>query len=637
MATRLKTVHYSFPVLASLTNNTLTSLSQITVYLPETGTKTFRKVVAHVTCNDVITVTGGTLTIRSMSLSLAGAGYTTVSNTNTAAHSGENGSHWFSQDFTSHFTTNWSGTSRTCDFQLQINQSTGTTLGMVNVCVTLEITYEYDDTNTTQIKTVMIPLDANTGAMVSGSTTTYDTIPALDTYLPEASKTYRNIHAVVMMNTSQGNNTTSSYFTAIVGSAAEQTTAYEGALASDRFVRYVYDLTATYPDKSTTQNWRFTAEQASRFYHPQAYLVVTYEYNASTTTSVMNSVLLPMELVSPMGGTTSSDYQRGTRELWIQEPGTIATNRIAFFPYWTQVNTIAGLNMRIGTGSFVSYDDNASILCGTNCAMVRNDSAATLAKGRNQLNFDVYRSDTADFGWNISGFWLVNYTSDKHADGTGAHNHTVFWNLRGTGTAAGGSASWDVAATAPVIPESEYFITALGTRTILPVYSNAPPASLTLLVERLSGEGGIQWESAYLDASQSDPEAGTIIAYSQIRNLFNRWAGDDADDRMDLETARRWRFLAPTDTALSVSWPTIDLLITYHTIDYAIAGNITDSSGGTVNIAAHRADSGEKIAETSRSGNGAYSMVWYDDTEDVFVEARESSSLLGRSDDGKAA
>ena len=199
MATRLKTVKYAFPTLAALTNNTLTTLTQITVYLPETGTKTFRSVVAHVTMDDIITATGGTLTTKTLNLRVGAEAYTSDANANTLTNSGENASFWLSADYTSHFTTNWSGASMTCDFQLQINQSTGTTTGMVNVSVTLDITYEYDDTSTTHVKTVMIPLNAPVGALTT-TATTYDTAPALDTYLPEASKTYRQVHLVVQGN-----------------------------------------------------------------------------------------------------------------------------------------------------------------------------------------------------------------------------------------------------------------------------------------------------------------------------------------------------------------------------------------------------------------------------------------------------
>ena len=40
-----------------------------------------------------------------------------------------------------------------------------------------------------------------------------------------------------------------------------------------------------------------------------------------------------------------------------------------------------------------------------------------------------------------------------------------------------------------------------------------------------------------------------------------------------------------------------------------------------------------KLGSTSRVGNGAYSIIGYDDTETVFVEARERT-LIARSDDG---
>lgn len=626
MATRLKTVKYSFPTLASLTNNTLTNLTQITIYLPETGTKTFRSVVAHVTMDDIVTATGGTITTKTVGLRLGAAAYTSIANANTLTNSGENISLPWVQDFTSHFTANWSGTSMTCDFELQINQSTGTTLGMVNVCVTLDITYEYDDTSTTQVKTVMIPLNAPVGAIAT-SATTYDTIPALDTYLPEASKTYRNIHVVMQGNEARNTATTDHTMTLRVGSASITTGNYEGTFASDRYFRYVWELTSAYPSTAATQTWQPTATVA-RVNHFQAYMVVTYEYNESTSTSIMNSVMLPLTIDSPMGGTTSADYQRATRELFIQETN-ITAGRIAFYGFFTTAAAIGGLNLRLGTGSFVAYTDTASVLCGTNALMIRNDSAVTLARGRNEFNVDAYRTDTADFGWNLSGFILVNYSSDKHADGSGAHNHTVEWAIDEFGTAAAAT-SKVITATAPVIPETNYFISGLGTRLIH--LSSTVPAGFIVQVERLSAEGGVQWEVVYQDQVVSDAELGTYFAYAQMRALFKRWTGDVASDRMDLETARRWRLFNFPVTG----WSALDLLMTYHSITHTVSGNVTGSSGGTVTLNLHRATSGEKVLTTSRVGNGSYSFTWYDDTENVYVDAYEASGYTDRSDPGLA-
>lgn len=626
MATRLKTVKYAFPALASLTNNTLTNLTQITVYLPETGTKTFRSVVAHVTMDDIVTATGGTITTKTVGLRLGAAAYTSVANANTLTNSGENLSIPWIQDFTSHFSSNWSGTSMTCDFQLQINQSTGTTLGMVNVCVTLDITYEYDDTSTTQVKTVVIPLNAPTAAIATAATT-YDTIPALDTYLPESSKTYRNIHAVIQGNEARNAATTDHTMTLRIGTDSVTTGNYEGALASDRYIRYVWNCTSTYPSTGATQTWQPTATVA-RMNHFQAYLVVTYEYDESASTSIMNSVMLPLAINSPMGGTTSADYQRATRELFIPEDN-ITGQRVAFFVFFSQAAAIAGLNMRIGTGSFVGYTDTAAQLCGTNAAMIRNDSAFTLARGRNSLNFDVYRTDTADLGWNVSGFFVVNYTSDKHADGSGAHNHTVEWKIDAFGTAAS-VVSKTVSATSVTIPEANYFISGLGVR--LTHLSITAPAGVIVQAERLTAEGGNAWESVYQDQLSSDLEVGTYFAYAQMRTLFKRWPGDPDSDRIDIETARRWLWL----TFGIAGWTSLDFLMTYHSITKTVSGNVTGSNGGTVTLNLHRSDSGEKVLTTSRVGNGAYSFTWFDDTEEVYVDAYEADGYTDRSDPGLA-
>lgn len=634
MATRLKTVKYAFPALAALTNNTLTTLTQITIYLPETGTKTFRSVVAHVTMDDIITATGGSLTTKTLNCRVGAAAYTSVANANTLTNSGENASFWLSADYTAHFTTNWTGASMTCDFQLQINQSTGTTTGMVNVCVTLDITYEYDDTSTTHVKTVMIPLNAPVAAIAT-TATTYDTIPVLDTYLPEASKVYRQIFVVMQGNEHRNAATTDHTLTLRIGTATVTTGNYEGSLASDRFFRYVWNATSVYPSTAATQTWQPTATVA-RVNHFQAYLVVSYEFSPSTSSTVMNSAMLPMDVASPMGGTTSADYQRGTRELFIEEPSTITTSRVAYYVFWQQIAAISTLNFRIGTGAFVAYTDTAANLSGSNAAMVRNDAAFTLARGRNTLNFDAYRSDAADFGWNISGFWLVNYTSGKATDGVGAHNHTVEWGVQQNGTAAAAS-TYTIAATAPAIPETNYFITAIGNQMIVQPSGTVAPAGFAILVERLAAEGGIEWEPAYTDIVQTDPEIGVYTMYSQTRTFFRRWPGDTyVNNRVDLETSRR-RVVHLVGSTATTGWISLNLIFTYHTITYTLSGTVSGSAGGTVTIGVWRAGTGEKLLQTSRTGNGTYSLTWYDNTENVFAEAYESATLVGRSDTGTAA
>jgi hypothetical protein len=340
--------------------------------------------------------------------------------------------------------------------------------------------------------------------------------------------------------------------------------------------------------------------------------------------------MLPMDIDSPMGGTTSADFQRATRELWIQEPTTITTKQIAFYLFWESITAIAGLNARAGTGSFVAYTDTVGAsFAGNNALMCRNDSAFTLARGRNTLSFDIYRTDTADHGWNLSGFWIINYTSGKATAGVGAHNQTILQSLAPYSTGPA-TVYRNVTAIAPTLPTGSTFFTAIGTQ--LEYITNSTGAPTGIAIDGRN-DNDTEWVTVYQDISHTDPEVGIRYCYSQVRALFKRWTGDTDSDRLNLSTARKYRLVQGGNIA---ALHNLNLLFTAHQIEKTVSGEITGSSGGTVTIDLHRASSGEKILTTSRVGNGTYSFTWFDDTEEVYVVARESGTLLGRSDNGTA-
>lgn len=638
MANRLKTVQFAFPTLASLSNNTLTTLTQTTIYLPE-ATKTIRAAWLEVSMDDIVSATGGTVTTKTINLRLNSNSYLSTTNTNTLTHSTENISHFFTRDCTSHFTSYWTGTTMTCDVQLQINQSTGTTTGFVNVCATLHITYEYDDTATTQIKTVYMPLNAPVTTLPT-TKTSHDTIPALDTYLPEASKVYRNIHIVTQANTCTSAATDHTVSYQIDSLTAKTTGIYESALITDRWNRYVYDITSLGMTTNATHTFNVWSSLTARHHSMQAWMVITYEFNASTTTSVMNSLLLPMEINSPVG-TSATIYQRASRELVIQEENPVLV-RLAALVRWNNVGNEAGLNARIGTGSFVAYTNTGSgVIAGGKGLMIRNDAPAglTFGRGKNFLQLDLYNTSTTAKGGNWGTLWMVNYTSSKHANGVGAHNHSIIWPLAYHGTGAA-TLNAITAATAPVIPESNYYVTALGLHLGFMNNGTNVVSTPSINIERLAGsEGGLIWEPGYSDAGIVDTEVGYNESWSQIRSYFMRWPGDVEDERMDIENSRRYGLYIPNQSAVATAafWETFQLYMTYHSIVYDIAGSIGGSNGGTVTINLHRAFDDMKLFSTSRVGDGNFSIPWYDNVfSDVYVVAYEDSSHRGRSDTGVA-
>lgn len=624
--TAVKTVEYCFPVLSSLTDNTLTALTQITVYLPE-DSKTFISATISVWAMDIATATSNSISSRRVDCSVNGAGATSVTNNNTVTSSAENIAIEIVCDFTAQFTSNWgTATSRTVDCSVLIDQSGGTTLGWVDVCAKLSITYEYDETSATHVKTVMIPLNAPVGALATskpGSPTS--TIPALDTYCPEASKTYRQINIIVKGN-DQRTSATDATFSIEIDSAGAQTTGNnEGALSSSRY--FVRTFPGQSWDTSTTHDFYIWASLA-QWNHLQVWFEVTYEFDPSSTTSILNSVWLPARTGIRMGGTTSSDYVSAVQDLWIEEPGTIANGRIAAYLFWTQADPIAGLNARLGTGSFVTYTDSGSLYAGGSGLMIRNDSAFTLARGRNTLTLDIYRTDATDLGWFLSGLFMVSYTSDKPSAGVHVANKSVRFQSLVTGTAAAALVA-SYAMSPPDLNSALHFIS--GAWLHGSAFCNTSTRSWHAYWPDTASRDTNGLKPHDSMALVADTEVGTCPFIMQLNP--RQWPTSPIG--VDPESATASAGLTVIASASNVYGWAYSLWLTYHGITFDIAGNVTDSASGTVTLIAHRQADG--IVTTSRSGDGAYTMTWYDDTEDVYVVGQEDATHVGASAPDTAA
>ena len=252
----------------------------------------------------------------------------------------------------------------------------------------------------------------------------------------------------------------------------------------------------------------------------------------------------------------------------------------------------------------------------------------TLSRGRNTVNFDCYRTDTADLGSNISGVWILNYTSDKPSGGYGEANHSTFFNMGSVFDGAAASLR-SISATAPAISATNYFLNAVGVNYKYHTNTTSNAAGISVTAERLaSGEGGVEWEPIYVDVARTDAETGIHECYAQARTFFKRFPTDADPSRVNIETARRWRAWSGNS---STTFDYLDMIITYHTISYTVTDSISGFSG-TVDLELHRSKDdlskpGELLATTTRSGDGAYSFVWYDDTVPVFVRADDGTNV----------
>lgn len=628
MATSLKTTNWGFPPLTSTTNNVIGTFSSIVIEIPESGIS-ITSAWVDIGFNDIITSTGGTIGTIRVDFQLESNGSTGTTASTTLSNSGENIALIVTRDFTTYFQNFWSGTTMSCQVGILTNQTTGTTLGMNNLSAQLNITYEYDTTSSTQAKSVWIPLNAPRTSL-PGSKTSHDTIPALDTYLPEDSKSYKSIFIVTKFNRHHVNTSDFSITYELSSLGTYTTEIYEGALATDVYTRHIWEITNYISgNTNTTHTFNVWSSLTGRSNSPIFYMIVTYTYNASSTTQVMNSVILPLDYNSPMGGTSSSDYQRASREFWIPEYNP-SVQRIACLVHWSATGNEAGLNARVGTGSFLAYTLTGSgLIAGDKTMMIRNDTPTglTFSRGRNTLSVDIYNTSNLVRGFNVGCLWMVNYTSDSISGNSYLNSKTVqILNFVNTGL------NQQLIATMSVIsiPENYWFISALGYE-----FKFLGGATLTqgvgISIERLESEGGLIWEDVYSDAGGHDSELGTNTKYAQSRFIFKRWTNDYGQNRLDISVSRRSKTWLPATTATPAVHDSLITYITYHSIYGTVSGYISGSSGGVIDIHLNRYATGETVLSTTQSGNGTYSFIWFDDIEDLFVYAYESETRKGAS------
>jgi hypothetical protein len=190
-------------------------------------------------------------------------------------------------------------------------------------------------------------------------------------------------------------------------------------------------------------------------------------------------------------------------------------------------------------------------------------------------------------------------------------------------------------AIAAAIPEADYWLQG-ATIELSAVALNSAAGSQAVQAERQSGEGDEQsgWESLYVGTYRADSECLQWLVFGASRKSWKRHPDDTDGDRLDIETSRAWRI--DTNPASQIG---LGLWYTYHSITFSVAGDITGSNGGTVNLKLYKYGTKniELLTTGSRVGNGSYSLTWHDNTDTLFVEAYEDGTHIGRSANSTAS
>ncbi len=651
MAQAIKTVEFPFaPLLTTLaTNTTLGTATEhtfaaVTVGLPESS-KTIRCAYIQVTHNLAATTTARRLDGVRIGVQIDAVAFddgTDLTGTGIG-QTGDPYSHHMTRDVTSYFTTNYTGTSHTVGARVRFEHDVADNVN--NITCKLFVTYEYDDTSATQVKTVKIPLEgaasfpgttANTNLRGSAGAAQ---IPNLDTFLPETSKTYRQIWFEIHATDGGAAVTDHNLNVAIDSGTNARATLESGLNGSARYYDIWIQNSMT---TNATHDFQAWSSLASRFQNIYVIMHVTYEF-ASSSTTILNSIQIPINTgFGYLAGTALADTEFYETELWIEEPATVTMVQSAVVMFMSNGNGTLNLEC-VGAGAAggdqgtttAAYTITNLTHSGGRSVCHRIDlahggTALTLGRGRNLLRLKAYGSSATAVS-DPSGYWYINYTSGKSSKGIGAHNCTTRWMINdGYASAIAGTLSREIATTnqrTPNIPQTDYFLNAVAYEVTSHLFNTGWNK---LMAEVVSGEGSADgWETVGIYTQQNSSEFGWQTAIVPAIKVFKQHANDVCYGYMNIENARKYRHYGSTTQHVSTV-----LVMTIHAITFTVDGSITASNGGTVDITAVDGVRGLKVGSTSRTGNGSYSITVYDNVNNHYAEAYESATYLGRSANG---
>lgn len=649
MATRLKTVEYAFDSSrAVLAATTFLTFGAITLTIPETSGRVFKNVYLDVTAWDADTTATVLNAAPTVGVQLAAVAFSDTTfpvDTTLATAFGVNQFNMRLQlDVTSYFVSNFgSGTTQTLGVRVKF-PNTPTS----NISVKVVVTYEYDDTNTTRAKTVRIPLEGYSGSLPTsltqiGSSTE---IPNLSTFLPEASVTVQNVWFEISSMQMDGGATW----------ALTMALDAEAGVADSNHLRTLstindkteYFLIWVRNDMTTnaTHLLKLKGTNANNFLNPVVIMHVTYTYDHSGSSTILNSLMIPLRAFQAPTASTSADAHTFYSKFFVEEGS----------PTLVQSAVVVKVGIDEATDSLGgAWTDTPSLIVGSQTARTyynpfqasggcrgqvdysqRIDSGGTkgagmtLARGENSITAKFYGS--ADMPTKVvSAVAYVNYTSTKANAGDGIHNHTIRWLYWGTKCQSNVNSPNYVSKFTPAVlytSETNYWITAIGTEVITGGGNGGVRTPWGAVAIQTGEFGGFGWFTLQPELFEAFDRA--FLVYADISYAHKRSNADPDTNRLNLKTSRNGRVVSPWAGGCYSSC-VVDY--TYHSFAYSVQGVVTGytGTGGSLTVDLHRADTGEKMATTTTAVGGAYSFSWFDNTINVYTESYQDSTHLGRS------
>lgn len=649
MAIRTKTVEYAFDgSRTTRTAGTRYEFQTMSIYLPETASRTFRSAFVEINYRDNQTA-AGSQTSALIGIKLETASFDDVTVTTTLVNSGEQQSFVLLRDVTSYFASNFTNNpTASCQVALTVGG-----IATSNHAAKLYITYDYDDIHDTRVKTVRVPIQSIDGRVTANTLSTLrSNIPALNTFLPEVSKTYRNIWFEIYANEAAQAATDTFLTMQLDAETAVSSAVLEHALISGIFLKQIWQRNNMSP--TTTHSLAIGSVASDGLINVGAVMGVTYEYVSSSTSQSMNSVLIPMMEESGFLGSTGTlgvYPSRTTQELRVAEPGPITLQRSGLVVFFNSTSTqtvaqrIDPVQIKVGSESYVDYSrgNPGSVPSGQySLVHVFDSSSFTLGRGLNTIPVQIVGNENTagKSASNVCAVGYINYTSGIATGSDSVHNQTRLFAVA-TQSAITAVQRYDYTFAPVAQTGSNFRTTGLGFSSLLNLGGADTAISFTARATNTERETfGNGWLSLYESIVDTTLERGVITSFARARNQFLRYIGDPQTDiRLDLSTSRTYRIEVAGPTATGNAANTMVggayCLWTYHNIATQVTRSISGFSSGNgsgLNVKIYESGSNELLYTTTSVSGGNYAFLAYDPNRTLYAVVHDTGSgVVGRS------
>ena len=511
-------------------------------------------------------------------------------------------------------------------------------------------TYDFEDDNVvTSIKTVRIPIPSVTGSGLTskvylGNIT--GSIPALDTFLPEISKSYKDIFIEYHSNDASAAATNFNLKTIINNGAVNNRFTVSQSLQSAAYYYDIQKLSGSI-DTSVTNSLQVSSSLSGRYSLLCGILYCTYQYDYTGSTRILNSNMYTVGNSNAYAHiSVINQWQVYQKKIYIPETGSIQMKRSGVLMLCggsTPTDLVIGQN----SDAVMRYDRLVgSVQTGFDPIMFPIDGTGShlpsfnLQSGHNNMAIfhrTVWSNGGAGLYAMFGGILYLNYESDVTTKPL-ANTHTVYKslinnNFTENGIISGGYSSYIATSS---LRDSNYFITNC-TNLYLHLFgiaANVPVYNISSFACFYSG-------SEYFADAPNPVNIGTLAQGNDARAYYANYVHDASPfivqhpnyiqksyaPRIDLSVPHLYTHQLTNITNTAGSRYCHVQYLTYHSIQFPITGSIQNYSGtGIMSMSIYDYNTGELLISTQSKSGGIIDTSWYDGHTNLMIVAITGSN-----------